>query len=306
MGHVITEHSHEFTNGIYHELWTARDRTTGTRGCIIHGLGEHSGRYGRTVGRLLESPGIQSIRLFDLPGHGKSEGRRGDGPGGFDGYMDVVDQMFYAHPDIEWVWGHSMGSLVFFKYLESCKKTPGKLNAVVMSAPPFEIVHKPNFLQKMALPLLNKTVSFLTLPTGLKAEQISSLPDEQELYAGDERVHDKISVRIYEGMLKGGEDYLDRFFDVYARHALRVFVAFGGDDTVASPDVCGEIKTRLRDQGIEMQKRVQIKTYEGSRHEIHHDARRKEFLSDVVTWVTGRRPEEDEEISSSESEELGG
>ncbi|MFN2336040.1 MAG: serine aminopeptidase domain-containing protein, partial [Bacteroidales bacterium] len=42
---------------------------------FIHGLGEHSGRYADWAARFNER-GV-TLRAFDLPGHGHSDGRRG-------------------------------------------------------------------------------------------------------------------------------------------------------------------------------------------------------------------------------------
>ena len=45
---------------------------------LIHGLGEHSGRYGH-VARRLNQAGF-AVLAPDLPGHGLSEGKRGHFP----------------------------------------------------------------------------------------------------------------------------------------------------------------------------------------------------------------------------------
>ena len=43
--------------------------------CIIHGVGEHAGRYDRMAGKL-NSKGI-AVLSMDLRGHGKTSGKRG-------------------------------------------------------------------------------------------------------------------------------------------------------------------------------------------------------------------------------------
>lgn len=43
--------------------------------CLVHGLGEHSGRYAH-LAAFLNQAGY-ALLTFDLRGHGKSEGRRG-------------------------------------------------------------------------------------------------------------------------------------------------------------------------------------------------------------------------------------
>ena len=47
--------------------------------CIVHGLGDHFGRYEHVASFLVE----QNFAVFgiDLRGHGKSEGKRGHSPG---------------------------------------------------------------------------------------------------------------------------------------------------------------------------------------------------------------------------------
>ncbi len=46
--------------------------------CLVHGLGEHIGRYVHVVDRLTKAGYI--ILAFDLRGHGKSPGPRGHSP----------------------------------------------------------------------------------------------------------------------------------------------------------------------------------------------------------------------------------
>ena len=56
----------------YREYQTEEERG---RLVIANGIGEHSGRYGNVVSKLL--PGGISVWAVDLRGHGKSGGRRG-------------------------------------------------------------------------------------------------------------------------------------------------------------------------------------------------------------------------------------
>ncbi len=59
---------------------------------ITHGLGEHSGRYGNVVERLLPK-GI-TIWAVDLRGHGRSDGPRGHVMA-FDQYLDDLHKMIH-------------------------------------------------------------------------------------------------------------------------------------------------------------------------------------------------------------------
>ena len=104
---------------------------------LVHGLGEHGGRYDRLAGALA-ARGYSSL-IADLRGHGESGGRRGYVPS-FDVF---VEDLALAAADAErslpgngrlFYYGHSMGGLVLTRYLQVKRPdTPG----VIISAPWF-------------------------------------------------------------------------------------------------------------------------------------------------------------------------
>jgi alpha-beta hydrolase superfamily lysophospholipase len=59
---------------LYFQCWQTDQDQKGII-CLVHGLGEHSGRYTHWAG-LLNQAGY-SVLTYDLRGHGKSEGQRG-------------------------------------------------------------------------------------------------------------------------------------------------------------------------------------------------------------------------------------
>jgi len=81
---------------------------------ILHGLGDHAGRY-EHVGRALAERGF-AAQALDLPGHGTSSGRRGH-IDSWDEYRAAVsawmDRAHGERPDRRWtILGQSMGALV--------------------------------------------------------------------------------------------------------------------------------------------------------------------------------------------------
>ena len=59
---------------VYCRRWTPRHGRKGTL-CVLHGLGEHCGRYGH-IAEQFAAAGY-ATRAFDLRGFGRSQGRRG-------------------------------------------------------------------------------------------------------------------------------------------------------------------------------------------------------------------------------------
>lgn len=108
---------------------------------LVHGFGEHVGRY-EHLGELLASTG-QSTWGFDLAGHGQSEGRRA-----------VVESMEGVLADIDRLvgratssskpvlLGHSMGGAFAAAY---ATVHPGRLSALVLSAPALHLATSPSW-----------------------------------------------------------------------------------------------------------------------------------------------------------------
>ncbi len=86
--------------------------------CLIHGIGEHCGRYAHVAEKMNEAG--YSVYAIDLPGHGLSDGKRGHA-GSTDELMEVVDELInYARNESKnipiFVMGHSMGGNIVLSH----------------------------------------------------------------------------------------------------------------------------------------------------------------------------------------------
>jgi len=161
---------------------------------IVHGLGEHAGRYDH-VARQLNSWGF-AVRGYDQCGHGESGGLPGSLPTDtrlLDDLADIVDstrsRMDKATPLI--VLGHSMGGLVAARFA-SLRLRP--LDGLVLSSPALD----PGLsgFQKLLVAVLPNLVPNLRVGNGLDASFISHDPKVVAAYRGDRLVHDRISARL--------------------------------------------------------------------------------------------------------------
>ncbi len=161
---------------------------------VVHGLGEHAGRYDH-VARRLNEWGF-SVRGYDQYGHGESGGARGGLPTAtrlLDDLADLVDstrvRMAARTPLI--LLGHSMGGLVAGRFV-SLGLRP--VDALVMSSPALD--PGLNLVQKALLAVLPKIAPNLRVGNGLNAALISHDPAVVAAYQADKLVHDRISGRL--------------------------------------------------------------------------------------------------------------
>ena len=234
---------------------------------IVHGLGEHSGRYERT-GSLFAEAGIDT-RSFDLVGFGASGGSRA--------YLDrwsayheqVLDNLAPGFnsglPTV--LMGHSLGGLIVAGYTLSLHRQP---DLVVLSSPALEA--KVPKWQRTAAPLLSRLLPKLRMPNAIKGEQLSSDPAVGRDYFADPLVFTKSSTRlgalIFEQMAKVG-----RSLDAY--HA-RTLITHGAEDTVVHPEfseALGELPA------------VDRILYPDLRHETLNEPEGPEVVRDIVDWI---------------------
>ncbi len=177
--------------------WDPPGRTRSTV-VLVHGLGEHGGRY-RHVGEMLAQRG-HAVRATDLRGFGSSGGRRAhlrDWEHHLDDLAGDIGEARAGSPAPVVLLGHSLGGLVALSYALSSRPAPDLL---VLSAPAIE-----NDLpraKQVAARLLGTIAPTLSIPNGLRGDQLSRDPEVGERYFSDPLV-------------------LQRTTTGYGRHALR-------------------------------------------------------------------------------------
>ena len=168
---------------------------------ILHGLGEHSGRYRHLV-RWFNDCGL-SVRCYDHRGHGRSEGKRGDAHLGdpllqdagivFDDFAARVRTSRSTSP---FLFGHSMGGLFAVRFALA-RSSP--LRGLILSSPALAVHLGP--VQRALLAVMERIAPRMGLPNGLPAQRLSHDPKVVAAYKSDPLVHGKISARLLRSML---------------------------------------------------------------------------------------------------------
>ncbi len=173
---------------------------------LVHGLGEHAGRYDH-VARRLNEWGF-AVRGYDQYGHGESGGARGGLPDDkrlLSDLADIIDstrvRMNKGTPLI--LMGHSMGGLVAGRFV-SLNVRP--VEGLVMSSPALDAGL--NALQKLLVAVLPKVVPNLLVSNGLNVNYISHDPAVVHAYQLDKLVHDRVSARLARFIAEAGPETL--------------------------------------------------------------------------------------------------
>jgi alpha-beta hydrolase superfamily lysophospholipase len=234
---------------------------------IVHGIGEHSGRYERTA-RLLSEAGLE-VEAFDLRGHGLSGGRRVY-VRSWDDFLDDVELRLEAlrQPGRDLVlMGHSMGALIALTYACSDRPAPDLL---ILSAPPLEAA-VPGW-QRLLAPVLSRLAPTVALANPIDGAQLARDPAVGAAYFADPLVQPRSTARL------GGELFaaMKRARSNLTRLGIPTLVIHGGSDTLV-PTAGSEPLAKL--PGVERRVLPDL------RHETLNEPEGPEVVAGIVAWL---------------------
>lgn len=243
---------------------------------IVHGLGEHAGRY-EYVAEHLNAWGF-AVRGYDQCGHGESGGARGSLPTDsrlLDDLADIIDStrasMRKGLPLI--LLGHSMGGLVVGRFV-SLGIRP--VSALIMSSPALDAGM--NALQKWLVALLPKIAPNLRIGNGLNPHFISHDPAVVAAYQQDPMVHDRISARLARFIAEAGPQTLARA----AHWTVPTLLLYAGDDRLLNPDGSRRFAAAAP-KGV-----VTAKCFDGMYHEIFNEQDAEPVFAELKRWLDAR------------------
>lgn len=259
---------------IYYQAWLPEGKVQAVL-LIVHGLGEHSGRYGNVVNHFV--PLGYAIYALDHIGHGKSEGKR-EFVQRFEDYTDTLTIFYKIIKESQadkpiFLLGHSMGGLIATYYLLEHQE---KFKGAVISAPAIKIGEGIS----PATITLSKILSVLAPNAGtlaLDARGISRDPQVVEAYVNDPLVfHGKTPARLAAELLKA----MLRVNAELHKITLPFIVVQGSEDKLVDPGGAQLLYDRASSQD------KTLKIYKGLYHEVFNEPERAQVLQDVEDWLT--------------------
>ncbi len=240
---------------------------------LVHGMGEHSSRYEQSVVPHLVKNGL-AVVAFDLFGHGKTKGKRGDCPS----YEALLESIEYTikkadvlFPDKAiYLYGHSLGGNLVINYTLTKNRV---LKGVIATSPFLRLAFNPPKWKVALGKLLLKVLPSLTMPSELEVEAISRDETEVKKYCDDALVHDKVSPMYIFPVIDAGEWAIQNANKLQAP----MLVLHGTDDQIidykGSEEFCNNTDN------------AELTLFENGYHELHHDLCKEEFMQTILKWL---------------------
>ncbi len=241
---------------------------------LVHGLGEHSGRY-EHVGDQLSAAGIEAWS-YDHRGMGGSGGRRGDVASWSQFHDDLAERLAAVRavsagrPVI--LYGHSLGGLISAGYLLTDRSKP---DLAVLTAPALDS-SIPGWKRTLAR-VVARVRPTTSIPNGIDGTTLSRDPAVAAKTVDDPSCVKTSTARF--GVAGLAEQARVRAA-APAGFGIPTLVLHGEDDRLIPTDASAILATA---PGVER------RTYPDLRHELHNEPEGPAILDEVIAWIRAHR-----------------
>ncbi len=224
---------------------------------VVHGYGDHSGRYTRFMHHLVDQ-GL-GVLAFDYRGHGRADGKRGYCERWGDYLSDL--EVFWARlrgmasGKPVFLFAHSHGGLMALHWVVSGVQG---LKGLMLSAPYLALALDPPKMKIFSAKVAGLVIPWLPVPTGIEYAQLSRDPKWQEETKADPLYGTKATPRWFVQSTQAQEAILK----VGDRVSAPLLMCTGGDDPIASTATSRRFFDTL---GSSDKRYIE---YPGMRHEI--------------------------------------
>lgn len=258
---------------IYSQVWLP---DTNIRGmvAVIHGLGEHSGRY-QHVADFFTKNGF-GLSAFDLYGHGNSGGKRGHSPSedtclkSIDTLLQYINNNFPKKP--VFLYGHSLGGELALWY--SLIRKP-KIQGVIATSPYLASYTPVNPGKLLIAKIMNHIYPSFTLDNGLNRNALSKDKSVVTAYNNDPLVHGLVSARLGLIIIEKGQWLLKHAHEF----SLPLLLMVGDAESIVSVEQINQFANLVpKDQ-------LQYKVWKGLYHELHNEPEKNAVLEYELNWI---------------------
>ena len=240
---------------------------------IIHGFGEHSGRYTKWA-KLFTEKNI-AVLASDLAGHGQSEGKRGYIKN-YQVFLDQIDLQLEKSKELfplsgRILYGHSMGGNLVINYTMS-KEPP--IKALIATSPWLRLTFEPPAYLLLLSFILRPFFPGLRVKSKIDNDSRSHDPVVNQTVKDDPLMYGTISLRLFDQVSRKGMYAMRNVFKINRPFLLM----HGSADRVTSHEASMEIVTNTG-------KMTHLKIWDGLYHELHNEFEYKEIFDYIISWL---------------------
>lgn len=260
---------------LFYQVWKPAS-SVGTL-VVTHGIAEHSDCYAKFAEQMSEAG--WTVFTWDLRGHGRSEGKRGyvnrfqDFCDDLDNAIRFVKTKYLERGKPLVLFGHSMGGLITLKML--AHNAPQGVAALALSSPALGLSLPVPKMKDKAAHILAEWLPKVTLYNEIKFDDLIRDQNMVKEYKADPLRHDKISPRLYLGMVEA--------FDEAKRSApelhLPVILQLAGHERVVSTPDSEKFFADIAS------KKKKLYVYSESFHEVFNDLDRQDAFRDLIAFL---------------------
>jgi alpha-beta hydrolase superfamily lysophospholipase len=246
---------------------------------VTHGVGEHRGRHNYWLSDDFKN---YNVVLYDLRGHGESEGMRGD-VRDFDDYLKDIDSVcdFLATEcgmKKFYLFGHSMGGLITARWLQMRKNRALYPSKTILSAPGLGTVGVLGLITSSIPAIVYKKLTCLpSLPLGgmLDLTKLSHNPQVYKDYVSDPLNILKVHSHLYFDLLNKAKETFSK--PLAPRTPLLVIM--GSADGVVSTDL-------VKNYFDEFEPRAEFVLVKDAYHELYMETDEyfQQFIESINTF----------------------
>ena len=242
---------------------------------LVHGIGEHAGRYAHVAQRLNDW-GF-AVRAADHHGHGASSGVRG----GLPSVLRLVDDLALVIDDTRRHYhglplillGHSLGGLVAASFVARAVRP---VDALVLSSPGLD--PGLGLFQKLLIAVLSRVAPTLRVGNGLDDRYLSHDQAVVRGYRADPLCHDRIGARLARFLADEGAIVQT----AAPRWSVPTLLIYAGDDRLVKPDGSRRFAEAAPSAVLS------ATCFPALYHEIFNELEAEPVFGTLARWLDGR------------------
>lgn len=244
---------------------------------IVHGYGDHAGRYERVI-EALNAAGL-AVHAFDYRGHGRADGPRAHAAV----WSHFVDDLAVFLDRVKresggrklFILAHSHGALMSVHQLH---RDSSGISGAILSSPYLKLAITPPLSKLILSKVASRVAPSLKIPSELTVEHLSCDLDWQ----AETRRDPLYNTVVTPGWFVGSNKAQLEAMTFAPALTVPTFIFCGEKDAVAAPEAA---RTFFEALGAPDKK---FREYPGMRHECLNEVGRAEVYEDIIGWISAR------------------